>query len=277
MKRLWVLTVALLGLAACGKQTVSTGGGNSVTYSTSPSSLVVRVDVSGGFVAPETIFTNLPVVSIYGDGSVITSGPVPMIYPGPVVPNLLVRELDATGMQAVLTAAQEAGILTGPIDYGQPPVADVPDTVVTINANDTTYTQSANALGGDFGTENLTPAQIATREKLSKFVDSMTDLETLVGADHIGPEQPYTITKWRVRATAVDQVPTGEPAPTVVPWPVPSLPLASIGDCTAVTDAATAQQVTDTMSKANQLTYFTDAGKTYQVLVRPLLPDETSC
>ena len=35
MKRLWVL-VAVLALAACGKQTVSTGGGSSVTYSTNP-------------------------------------------------------------------------------------------------------------------------------------------------------------------------------------------------------------------------------------------------
>ncbi|HMK11421.1 MAG TPA: hypothetical protein VK461_07555 [Acidimicrobiales bacterium] len=277
MKRLGLVVVALLGLTACGKQTVATGGGTSVTYSTSPSSLVVRVDTTGGFVPVETVFTNLPIVSIYGDGSVITSGPVPMIYPGPVVPNLLVRKLDTQGMQAVLTAAQDAGILTDPIDYGQPPVADVPDTVVTVNANEKSYTQSANALGGDFGTDNLTPAQIEARDELSKFVDSMTDLETLVGAEHIGPEQPYTITGWRLRATAVDQLPTGEPAPTVVPWPIASLPLASIGDCTAVTDAATAKQVTDTMSKANQLTYFTDAGRTYQVLVRPLLPDEASC
>ena len=68
MKRLWVL-VAVLALATCGKQTVSTGGGSSVTYSTNPSSLVVRVELTGGFVPVETIFTNLPVVSIYGHGS----------------------------------------------------------------------------------------------------------------------------------------------------------------------------------------------------------------
>ena len=275
MKRLWVLA-AVLGLAACGKQTVTTGGGTSATYSTSPSSLIVRVELTGGFVPVETIFTNLPVVSIYGDGSVITSGPQIMIYPGPVVPNLLVRKLDQSGMQAVLTAAEEAGILTEPIDYGQPPVADVPDTVTTVNVNDKSYTQGANALGGDFGTDNLTRAQIEAREKLSKFVDSMSNLEALVGADHIGPEQPYAITGWRLRATVADQLPAGEPAPTLVPWPVTSLPLASVGKCSASTGDVAAQ-VTDTMTKANQLTYFTDVGKTYQVLVRPLLPDETGC
>ena len=275
MKRLWIVA-AVMGLVACGKTTVATGGGSSVTYSTNPSSLVVRVEMTGGFVPVETVFTNLPAVSIYGDGSVITTGPQVMIYPGPVVPNLLVRKLDDAGMQAVLAAAQEAGILTEPIDYGQPPVADVPDTVVTVNVNDTSYTQSANALGGDFGTDNLTPAQIEARNNLAKFVDSMSDLETLVGADHIGPEEPYVITGWRLRATVADQLPTGEPAPTLVPWPVASLRLASIGDCTAATGDVGAQ-VTDTLTQANQLTYFTDAGKTYQVLARPLLPDETGC
>ena len=276
MKRLWAV-IAVLGLAACGKETVTTGGGTSTTSSTSPSSLVVRVELTGGFVPVETIFTSLPVVSIYDDGSVITSGPQIMIYPGPVLPNLLVRKLDQSGMQAVLTAAREAGILTEPIDYGQPPVADVPDTVVTVNANDTTYTQSANALGGDFGTGNLTSAQVEARDKLSAFVDSMTDLETLVGADHIGPEQPYAIGGWRLRTTVADQLPTGDPAPAVVPWPVASVPLASVGECRAVTEPAAVSQVTTTMTAANQLTFFTDAGKTYQVLVRPLLPDETGC
>ncbi len=272
MKRLWI-AAALVGLAACGKTTVTAG-----SVSTDPDQLIVRVELTGGFVAAEAVFTSLPVTNIYADGRVITSGPQTMIYPGPVVPNLLVRKLDATGMRTVLTAAQAAGILTTPpIDYGQPPVADVPDTVVTVNANDTTYTQSANALGMQDTTSGLTQAQIDERAKLSTFVDSMTDLETLVGADHIGPEQPYAIAGWRLRATVTDQLPTGEPAPTVVPWPITSLPLASIGECTAVTEPATVAQVTDTMTKANQLTFFTDAEKTYQVLVRPLLPDETGC
>ena len=96
MRRLWIVAQRLVGLAACGKTTV-TAGGTPITYSNSPTSLVVQVEVSGGFVPVETVFTNLPMVSIYGDGSVITSGPQTMIYPGPVVPNLLVRKLDAPG------------------------------------------------------------------------------------------------------------------------------------------------------------------------------------
>jgi hypothetical protein len=274
MKRLWIVA-ALVGLAACGKTTV-TAGGTPLTYSNSPTSLVLQVEVGGGFVPVDAVFTNLPVVSIYGDGSVITSGPQIAIYPGPVVPNLLVRKLDAQGMETVLTAAHDAGLLAPPINYGMPPIADAPSTSVTINVNDTSYTQGANALGME-ETSGLTAAQVDARTTLSTFVASMTDLETLVGADHIGPEQPYVVTGWRLRATVADQLPTGDPAPTVSPWPITSLPLASIGECAAVTEPATVAQVTDTMTKANQLTFFTDAGRTYQVLVRPLLPDETGC
>ncbi len=225
----------------------------------------------------ETIFTNLPVVSIYGDGSVVTSGPQIMIYPGPVVPNLLVRKLDAAGMQAVLTAAQEAGVLTEPIDYGQPPVADVPSTVVTVNVNDKSYTQGANALGGDFGTDNLTPgADRRPRQALDvRRLDEQPRDARRRGAHR--PRAALRRSRAGVSARPVaDQLPTGEPAPTVVPWPVTTLPLASIGECTAATGDVGAQ-VTDTMTKANQLTYFTDAGRTYQVLARPLLPDETGC
>ena len=179
-------------------------------------------------------------------------------------------------MQAVLTAAQEAGVLTEPFDYGQPPVADVPDTGVTVNANDKSYTQGANALGGDFGTENLTQAQIDARAKLSKFVDSMSNLETLVGAEHIGPEQPFTITGWRLRRRSPISCRRASPRRPSCRGRSRRSPLASVGECTAVTGDVGAQ-VTDTMTTANQLTFFTDAGKTYQVLARPLLPDETGC
>ena len=173
--------------------------------------------------------------------------------------------------------ALDAGLVGPAPDYGQPPIADVPDTVVTINVNGKTYEHRANALGdfggGDMG---LTPAQADARDALAGFVTSATDLETLVGSEHITAEEPYDITGWRLRATVADSLPTGEPAPTIKPWPVTELPLASIGECTAVTGDQAAE-VTSTMQEANQLTYFTEGGVTYQVLARPLLPDETGC
>jgi hypothetical protein len=266
-----------LSLAACGKQTITTSGGDQLTYSTDPTALLLRVDISGGFVPVETIFTSLPQTSVYGDGTVITQGPQIAIYPGPAVPNLLVRTLDEAGIETLLETALDAGLAGPAPDYGQPPIADAPDTVVTINVNGKTYEHRANALG-DFGSGDmgLTNKQADARKALAAFVSSSTDLATLVGSDHITVDEPYEITGWRLRATVADSLPTGEPAPTVVPWPVAGLTLASIGECTAVTgDQASA--VTAALEQANQLTYFTEGGVTYQVLARPLLPDETGC
>ena len=65
MKRLLVIA-ALIGLAACGNQTVTAGDAPA-----DANALVARVEMTGGFVPVETIFTNLPVVSIYADGRVI--------------------------------------------------------------------------------------------------------------------------------------------------------------------------------------------------------------
>ena len=286
--RFLALAAALaLGLVACGDQTVSTGGSTpgstaatadgQITYSTDPTALLLRIDVSGGFVPVETIFTSLPQMSVYGDGTVITQGPQITIYPGPAVPNLLVRTLDEEGIETLLETALDAALVGPAPDYGQPPIADAPDTVVTINVNRQTYEHRANALG-DFGTGDmgLTKAQADARKALAGFVSSSTDLATLVGSDHITVEKPYEITGWRVRATVADSLPTGEPAPTVTPWPVVSFALASIGECRAVTGDQ-ASEVTAAMQQANQLTYFAEGGVTYQVLARPLLPDETGC
>jgi hypothetical protein len=271
------LTVVALVVAACGKQTITTTGGKQLTYATAPNALLVRVEHSGGFVPVEAIFTALPLVSVYGDGTVLTQGPQIAIYPGPALPNLQVRKLDQEGIEALLQAAADAG-LTGPApDYGQPPIADAPDTVVTINVNDQTYRHSANALG-DFGGGDLglTPAQTRARAALATFVSSVTDLPTLVGGEHITAEEPYDISAWRLQANRVDTLPTGEPAPSVKPWPVAGVSLAAIGPCAAVTGEQAAA-VTEVMEQANQLTYFTEGGVTYQVLARPLLPDETGC
>ena len=276
-----------LGLVACGDQSVSTSGSTpdstattadgQITYSTDPNALLLRIDLSGGFVPVETIFTSLPQMSVYGDGTVITQGPQIAIYPGPAVPNLLVRTLDEEGIETLLQTALDAGLVGPAPDYGQPPIADAPDTVVTVNVDGKTYEHRANALG-DFGTGDmgLTETQAEARKALATFVSSATDLATLVGSDHITAEEPYEITGWRLRATVADSLPTGEPAPTLTPWPVLGLALASIGECTAVTgDQASA--VTAAMQQANQLTYFTEGGVTYQVLARPLLPDESGC
>src|SRR6185312_17432162 len=81
---------ALLLLGACAAQSPSPRGGGSSPYPYAPDQLVLRVAYTGGFVTPQVVVSRLPLVSVYGDGRVLTEGPTPAIYPGPALPNLQV-------------------------------------------------------------------------------------------------------------------------------------------------------------------------------------------
>ncbi len=103
----------------------------------------------------------------------------------------------------------------------------------------------------------------------------LKDLTTLVGAEHLTADEVYTPERFGViarAATPEELAPTPDQiTPEVVPWPDAAPPLASMTACTEVPAAA----VGDTFDQANQLTRFSEAGATYTVFVRVLLPGET--
>ena len=239
--------------------------------------VVLRIGYEGGLVTPQMAFVRTLSLLIAGDGRAIVSTAVPAIYPGPLLPVLNVRTIDPIGVGAVLRAAQAAGLLTPPPDYHLPEgvgVADASDTVVEIHANGTSFVHRANAL--DITGIGTTP----DRERLSKFVAAMSDLATAAGADHLGAQVPFVATRYRLQARPVDtgQYPQ-EPKPTVVPWPADTgIALADavpkdMTSCTTV-DAA---KVGTLFTTANQLTFFSDAGVTYQLAVIQGLPGDAGC
>ena len=166
--RLLLLAPALLlvPLAACGGDdddassastvappadatlpTVPAGG--SYEYATGADDVVVEVTQEGGFVPPEVIFARTPTALISGDGRALSTGPTTMIFPGPLLPNLLQRSITPQGIQSVLAQADELGLLAE-VEYPRnDQIADAPDTVVTITVGGTTYRHQAYALGFD--------------------------------------------------------------------------------------------------------------------------------
>jgi hypothetical protein len=52
----------------------SGSGGTAISHRSGPTDLVIRYEEVGGFVAPQALLTRYPVVSVYGDGRVITEG-----------------------------------------------------------------------------------------------------------------------------------------------------------------------------------------------------------
>jgi hypothetical protein len=224
---------------------------------------VIEITYEGGFATPEMTFSRAPLLLITGDGRVISEGPVPAIYPGPLLPNLTERTITEDGIQNLLAKADELGLLAD-ADYARnDQIADAPDTVVRITVDGTTYTHSAYALGFEGETD-------AGRASLFEFVSAATDLAGTVGQNELGTEAPLASDTYLVRATPFDlaTVTTEVPA-TVVDWPADaSVRLADAAECAELPAAEGAPLFAD----ANQLTFFTEGGVTYQVAATPTVP-----
>ena len=256
------------------------------TWAKGANDLVLRVTVSGGFVAPGVDQTSVPVISVYGDGRVISEGPQIMIYPGPLLPSLQVQVLDETGMRRLLNAAAAAGLLVPDVTYEQHTVADAPTSFFTLAADGCTHHVNAQALIESDSTAGLDQATIDARAKLLKFRTALMDLPTLVGKDNVADGGVYEPTAYRIVARE-EPAGTGAPASpvTAVTWPLATpltkfgAPLgAGIADVRCgVAAAAEAQALKPLFEKANAETQWSSAGRSYSLRVRPLLPDESGC
>ncbi|WFE43210.1 hypothetical protein [Verrucosispora sp. WMMD1129] len=279
--RLAVVPLLLLTSAACGQQAGDAGSGeaDSPERSYSADAVVFRMEHTGGFVTPAMLATRLPTVSVYGDGRVITQGPVPLIYPGPALPNLQVGTISATEVEELLKAARAAGV-GGPADFGTPPVADAPATRFTILGDNGVEELEVYALAESGGAQTgLTADQRAKRDTLREFADSLT-AESGPLAAAATDTQPYVPTA--VAAVAEPWVANAEAGEQPeVAWPGPALPGAELGEglslgcVTATGDEA--QQVLTAAAAANAATPWVSDGKRWTVALRPLLPDEIDC
>jgi hypothetical protein len=268
--------VLLLLLGACGQSGGGSGdGGGSTAYPYAPDQLVLRVAFTGGFVAPQMTAARLPLVSVFGDGRVLTEGPTPAIYPGPALPNVQVARIDQGAVQDLVAGALDAGV-GDTADLGRPPIADAPSTRFTVATGLETIEREVYALqetpedGG-----GLTADQVAARAKLSAFLGRLTDPSA-------GASEPYTPAA--VAGLVAPYTPSDDPQliQPDQPWPGPALPGEPLPgplglSCVVATgDQATA--VLDAAGPANALTPWVAAdGTRWSVTFRPLLPDEAGC
>jgi hypothetical protein len=268
-----ILTAAL---AACGDDSAGNGSGtgNGIDYPKSPDAAVLRLGSEGGFVPVGFGFVNMPSLLISGDGLLYTPGAVAEIYPGPLVLPMGVRTISERGIQRVLRLADDAGLLAPPPDYfADVPVADAPDTVLSLNAAGGSFRHQANALGFQID-ENGNPKAEPTKErqKLWEFVQLMGDPAKVVGAGQLGAERIWAPTEYRLQAREVtaDEIAAVEGA-TVADWPAAAdVRLADAAECAQSSGNAVATALTE----AFQNTFFADAGTTYAVSAAGLLPGE---
>jgi hypothetical protein len=268
------VTVVLLA-SACAQS-----GGNAAPGAGAPppdgDAPVLRVRQEGGFVPPEQIVGRIPDVSVYADGRMITQGPQIAIYPGPALPNLLVRQLDEAATGKLIDDAVAAGVRTG-ADLGSPGVADAPTTRIDVVRDGVTSTVSAMALREAMPDDPaLTAGQRAARAQLAAFLARLDEMAAAPG------QQPYEAQTLAALATAYTAPDDGLPRqPGPIAWPGPALPgeylnpNVKVGCVTAT--GAERDAVLAAVKDANQNTPWGSGGNRYRVTFRPLLPDESSC
>ncbi len=287
-----LVTCCIGGFAAvvggCGSRTPgtpSTAGTASTSGAASPSGgpaaplESLRLFVDGGFTTAALAFRIVPELTLTPDGRVLTSAPVPAIYPGPLILPLDERSIDEAGRDALADAVRASGLIDGrPPDFGTPGVADAPTTTLRVTLGGTTTTLAVNALqeAGDTG---LTEEQRAARAALQYLVERLRDLESTVGGDHLGPSRPYTPDGVWLRTVPFPQERIPEdPEPVVLPWTVAEVDLAGLDRPTLVEGDA-ADAVLATLEGAGELTRFRVPGNrprdpVYEVLARPALPGD---
>jgi hypothetical protein len=279
--------LAITMLAGCAR-----GGGapsGSITHPTGDA-LVLRVATAGGFLGPGVAFSQLPSVSIYGDGRVIAPGAVDMIYPGPALPPLLVTRLNEAGLQAVLGEVLSTGLFARSRSFqgASAVIADAGTTVFTLHADGRDATVSIYALGALDSSQprpGISGEELAAHRTLAQLSSRLATLNSWLPASSWSDResQPFTPDAIRllVRNADADAPDQSGIANQLVPWPGAGDP-ATFGEpaaqtagsrCGVVTGAGAATWF-DAVRAANQLTRFTAHADRYEVNPRPLLPDE---
>ncbi len=234
--------------------------------------------------APQHTFAQEPIVAITDDGRAIRPGPQDAIYPGPLLPNLQQRAISKAGVDRLRDAARAAGLLGTATDFGGGAVAPGGVTArLIIVADGTTHeligspTTPAACTAAQAG---CAMPQAGTPAAFAWYWGGLQDLEGWLGAD-VASESPYVAEAY---ALLVGPPPDALAGAIVMTWPLPGLPLATLGSAgplsgwrCATISGADASAARPSLAKANALTPWVDSptqNATRSLIVRPLMPGE---
>lgn len=274
----FVLAAVLLG--ACGDQQVVKIGADDVISHPPGDSLVLQVRRVGGL-NPQRVFAEVPPVTVLGGGTVVTQGAQVAIFPPPLLPPLFQVQLSEEGLQALLAAADEAGLTSPPPDYGVPTIADAPNTVITVHAKGKQVTHEIPALFEAVGVgPGLTERQARLRQAVSRFVAALNPPERgLVPPEEVSEAKPFEAERFAIRARPVqpgEDEPVEGIEPEVLEWSLPEVDLRQAANCLVV-EREQAKGVAEVATGANTLSRFRQDGVIYTLALRPLVPPEQGC
>lgn len=285
MKPKFITLVALaLIISGCGADDDAAGtttrapstttASPTTTTGVDPDRVVLQVRYEGGFAPVELIYNPLPRYTLLGDGRLIFEGPVPAIFPGPLMPSVQVAQLAEGDVARILELVAAAGLpdITDEVntEYASS-VADAPNTVVTYTDAGGEHRFSVYALG--IGLDAPADPRVAALQRLLEAVDA--------AASTVPDVAPWPVDALQIVA-AGSFGGENEPDATVAPWPldasVADLGQPIFGDlhCVAL-DGDNARTAAAAFAEATQQTFFDDGSDVYRLVVRPIVPGETAC
>lgn len=278
----WTVVAVVVATVGCGSGTSTVDVGTTATP-TGPTDVVLRVASCCGFTPIEYHLGNVPTVTVYGDGTVVTTGPVTEQYPPHALPNLLTGRLSRDTLASLVTRAERDGLL-GELDFGEPSIADASTTIVTVITDRPVTTRvDALDLGGppDGALPGISASQREARDRVASFVDIVTRAATKVA------DQPYDPVSVALFVRPANQGDQRSPDESVVPgratWPLGDLATfgtaadANGGYSCGVLTGAAATTALAAAEAATTITQWESTGAEYSIVWRPLLPDEDAC
>jgi hypothetical protein len=289
-RRLSVLALALLAVAACSPTAApgspspspspTTAPPGAIEHPTGASEIILRYDEGGGFMPAEFFITNLPIFTLYGDGSILFRNPEDE---QPADENFFLRhnplkaaKLSEAQIQELLEfAIGPGGLGVAREQYDNPMMADVGSVFFTLNAGGQQKKVSIVGLseGGVEGPDAVArKAFLSLTQRLRNFDDGGTY-----------PTVAYEPSAYR----AILQEVTGVVAKTH-PWPwrnltpndfpTPKDPNGALVFPQRVLTPAevAALNLGDLRGGAMGIYLEGPNGKQYSLALRPLLPGETS-
>ena len=280
--RLAVALVAVV-LTAAGCSSGSAPS-SSPSPSSEPQAYWLRM-ITTQAIPPLNLFAVTPPLVITGDGVAITYGPVPAIYPGPLMPNLVGRQVSGAGQAAIIEAARDLGLLSGQTDFagGAMVMGGVTGHIeLTVDGRPVELTGNPEAQIVCV----TTPCEPGpgTPEAFGELWRMLQDLPSWLGAE-LGPEASYVASSYAILVAEPAQPdPTLPQAPA--DWPLEQ-PLATFGGAVAsgtarcgTVSGADADRLRPALQAANQLTPWIqdpEFSAAYGLTIRPMVPGEDVC
>ncbi len=261
--------------------------GDGIEHPTDEDDVVLRYELTGGFVPIEYLVTSMPLASLYGDGRMFTEGPQIAVFPPPALPSLNVEQLTPEGIQLVLEEAEAAGLLEGKQEWDELTnyVADAGTGFLTIRANSQTHVVSVYAPGmRDIG-DQVSDEEIAFRAKFDAFTGKLNALSNWLPAEvFLDVEDEYPADRLQIVSQPGDVNPIPDVEADEIDWPL-ATPLSEMGEPYSMLEMARCfvledQEFADVMSllsDATTLTRWSSDGQQFILHIRPLLPDEAGC